>query len=116
MIGVDGGRPTQPPEGKEEEWRPLWFLQLGPINLTRGRFKGYTYDGPYQIMRSEGRAGVSRYIAYLQDVKKKKGALSSEQSVFAEYSIEREQTSNTVWRKGGALLRWQNRYGVCLDS
>lgn len=81
-IGDDGFRPTQPSGWKEEE-EPLWFLQIGPINLTRGRFKWQTYGGSDQIMRREGPDGVSRYVAYLQDVKK--GVSSSGRIVFAEY-------------------------------
>ena len=51
--------------------KQIRFLQLGPINLTRCRFEGQTYGGSYQILRREGPGGVGRYIAYLQDAKKK---------------------------------------------
>ena len=96
-------------EGRREA---AMVLQRGPTNLTRGRFKGQMYGGGYQILRREGSDGVSRYIAYLQEVGEKGGALSSELSAFAEYCIEGEQTAKTVWLRGGALLRWQKRYGV----
>ena len=79
-----GFRPTQPSGGKEQE-KPPWLLHLGPINLTRCRFKGQTYGRPYKTLRGEGSDGESRYIASLQGLEKKKGALSDELSVFLEY-------------------------------
>ena len=41
-IEDDGCRPSRPSEVKDEE-KSIWLLQLGPTNLTRGRFKGQTY-------------------------------------------------------------------------
>ena len=51
-------------------WEMPRFRQIGEIVFTRCRFRGLKHGASYRILRGDGLAGGSRYIAYLQEMKK----------------------------------------------